>query len=104
MFRAEPLRDPAGTIVAWYGINADIKDRKRAEIGLQRSEADAAEAQKLSLTGSFAWEIASGDSFWSDQTYNILGHGHTVKPSLEQIVERVHPDDRARPPWAHRSA
>jgi PAS domain-containing protein len=39
--RAEPLRDPAGTIVTWYGINADIEDRKRAEIGLQRGEADA---------------------------------------------------------------
>jgi hypothetical protein len=47
----------------------------------------------------------SGDSFRAaDQTYNIVGYGHTVKPSLEQIVERVHPDDRARPSWAHRSA
>jgi len=31
LFRVEPLRDPQGTIVKWYGINTDIDDRKRAE-------------------------------------------------------------------------
>src|SRR6266404_4390582 len=31
LFRVEPLRDPRGTIVKWYGTNTDIDDRKRAE-------------------------------------------------------------------------
>src|SRR2546425_5963207 len=31
LFRVEPLRDPQGTIVKWYGTNTDIDDRKRAE-------------------------------------------------------------------------
>src|SRR6202165_5682291 len=31
LFRVEPLRDPQGTIVKWYGINTDIDDRKRGE-------------------------------------------------------------------------
>src|ERR1700732_475555 len=31
LFRVEPLRNPQGTIVKWYGINTDIDDRKRAE-------------------------------------------------------------------------
>ena len=31
LFRANPLRDEAGAIVRWYGVNTDIEDRKRAE-------------------------------------------------------------------------
>ena len=31
LFRVEPLRDPQGSIVKWYGTNTDIDDRKRAE-------------------------------------------------------------------------
>src|SRR6267143_1737752 len=31
LFRVEPLRNPQGTIVKWYGTNTDIDDRKRAE-------------------------------------------------------------------------
>ncbi|MGA2128543.1 MAG: PAS domain-containing protein [Xanthobacteraceae bacterium] len=94
LFRAEPLRDEAGAMAAWYGTNTDIEDRKRAEIALQRSEAYSAEAQKLSMTGSFAWDFLSDDHFWSDQTYEIMGFDRSIKPSIELINQRVHPDDR----------
>jgi PAS domain S-box-containing protein len=96
LFRSEPRRDEAGVIVGWYGTNTDIEDRKWAESALLRSEAYSAEAQKLSQTGSIAWDIASDDHFWSDETYQIMGFDRSVKPSIELITERVHPDDRAR--------
>ncbi|SFT23491.1 PAS domain S-box protein [Methylobacterium sp. yr668] len=35
MARAEPLRDPGGTITAWFGTSTDIHDRKLAEDGLR---------------------------------------------------------------------
>jgi PAS domain S-box-containing protein len=38
LFRADPLRDEAGNIVKWYGTNADIEDRKRADEALRTSE------------------------------------------------------------------
>src|SRR5262249_17802862 len=38
LFRASPLRDDAGTIVKWYGVNTDIEGRKRAEDALGKSE------------------------------------------------------------------
>src|SRR5437762_5979295 len=31
LLRVEPLRDPQGNIVKWYGTNTDIDDRKRTE-------------------------------------------------------------------------
>src|SRR5215813_14170631 len=37
LFRANPLRDAAGNIIKWCGINIDIEDRKRNEQTLRES-------------------------------------------------------------------
>ncbi len=34
----EPLRDPHGKIIQWYGLSVDIDDRKRAEETVRKSE------------------------------------------------------------------
>jgi tetratricopeptide (TPR) repeat protein len=48
--RANPLRDRTGRIVKWYGTNIDIENLKRTERRLRQSEANLAEAQRLSHT------------------------------------------------------
>src|SRR5580700_10867820 len=45
---------------------------RRAEQALRRSEAYLAIAQSLSQTGSFGWDVASGEIFWSLETYRIF--------------------------------
>src|SRR5260370_38554028 len=40
-----------------------------AEEALRRSEAYLAEAQRLSHTGSFGWDVASGEIYWSRETF-----------------------------------
>jgi PAS domain S-box-containing protein len=92
--RRAPLRDERGNIVKWYSVGVDVDDQKLAENALQRSEAYLAEAQKLSLTGSIAWDPISDDHFWSDETYQIMGYDRSVKPSMDLIMQRVHPDHR----------
>jgi len=49
----------------------------------------------LSGTGSFGWNVASGEIIWSDETFRIFGYDETAKPTVELIVERTHPEDRA---------
>src|SRR5271170_1806640 len=44
----------------------------RAEEALRRSEAYLAEAQKLSHTGSFGWDVSSGKIYWSPETFRIF--------------------------------
>src|SRR5712675_1917313 len=61
---------------------------------LRRSEAYLSEAQKLSHTGSFGFNVSSGEIFWSDETYNIFEHDRAVRPTLELVLQRIHPDDR----------
>ncbi len=93
--RAEPLRDHEGHIIQWYGFSFDIDEGKKAQDQLRRSEAYLAEAQHLSHTGSFGWTPSTGDFHWSDETFRILEYDSSVKPTMERVVQRVHPDDLA---------
>ncbi len=94
--RSAPLRDERGNIVKWYGSNTDIEDRRQAEDALRRSEAFLAEAQKLSKTGSFGWDVASGKLSWSEQAYRILEYDPTIEPALQAVYDRSHADDLGR--------
>jgi hypothetical protein len=68
---------------------------KRAEDRLRRSEAYLAEAQRLSHTGSFGWTPSTGELHWSDETFRILEYDQSIKPTIERVLQRIHPDDRA---------
>jgi len=71
-------------------------ERKRAEESLRQSETYLAEAQRLSRTGSFGWNVSSGEIYWSEETYKIFEYDRAVKPTLELTFRRIHPDDRDR--------
>jgi PAS domain S-box-containing protein len=73
---------------------ADRTRRKRAEEALRRSEMYLAEAQGLSHTGSFGWDILSGEIYWSDETYRIFEIEPATKPTVQMVLDRTHPDDR----------
>jgi len=96
--RADPLLDEHGKIVKWYGTNTDIDDRKLAEDALRRSETYLAEAQKLSHTGSWARNSATGETgYWSEECRRLMGYEpHDAPPSFDTYLQRVHPDDQAR--------
>ncbi len=60
---------------------------------LQQSEAFLAEAQRLSKTGSFGWIVSTGEIRWSEETFRIFQYDRAMKPTVELILQRVHPDD-----------
>jgi len=55
-----------------------------------------AEAQRLSHTGSFGWDPASGEIYWSSETYRIFECAPTIEPTVQMVLDRTHPDDRMR--------
>lgn len=67
----------------------------RAEAALKRSEAYLAEAQRLSHTGSFGWNVGSGEIYWSRETFRIFEFEPACQVTIDLIVERTHPDDQA---------
>jgi formate hydrogenlyase transcriptional activator len=94
------LRAPvsiAGSQICQYVIYRDITERKRAEQRLSESEAYLAEAQRLSETGSWAWNLATGDiRYWSEMCYCVLGFDPAGPlPRFEEFFHRIHPDDQA---------
>lgn len=66
---------------------------EREDVLRRRQVAYLAEAQKLSHTGSFVWNVASGELFWSEETFRIFDLEPTLPPSLDTILKRTHPDD-----------
>jgi PAS domain S-box-containing protein len=81
--------------VAIYLIYRDITERKKAERELRRSEGYLAEAQKLTHTGSWAWNVRTGVLFWSREIFSIYDYEYQeMGPTWPQFLERVHPEDR----------
>ena len=98
LFRAVPLYDETGKLVKWYASAFDIEDRKRAEEALRRSEGYLADAQKLTRTGSWAWNVATRQGvYWSLENYRLFGFDPEGGiPSDEVFYQRIHPEDRDR--------
>ena len=71
----------------------DLRAIAERNEGLRRSEAFLAEAQRLSLTGSFSWRVATDELTWSDQLYRIFDFDPDVPVTLELIGTRLHPED-----------
>jgi PAS domain S-box-containing protein len=53
-----------------------------------------AEAERLSHTGSFGWNVSSGEIYWSRETFRILGYEPADKATVEMVLQRTHPEDR----------
>jgi PAS domain S-box-containing protein len=82
-----------GKVVRLIGNTLDISEQEDATRQLRRREAYREQAEALSHTGSFGWNLSTGELIWSDETFRILGHEPTVNPTLEFVFKRVHPDD-----------
>jgi PAS domain S-box-containing protein len=70
-----------------------VTEQERLTQELKRREAYLAEAQRLSHTGSFGWNVSSDEHFWSDETFRIFEFDPSATVSLPTILERVHPQD-----------
>jgi PAS domain S-box-containing protein len=92
-----PILGPSGTVVEFVGTVIDITERKRAEGALRRSEAYLAEAQRLTHTGSWAYSIDRKELLHSSEEHRRLFGFDPEKgvPSFEELVQRIHPEDRA---------
>jgi len=81
----------------YTGILRDITRRKRAEDALKFSESRLAEAQRVAHVGSWEWDVATRQVFWSEEQYRLFGFVPDEFPaSYDRFMASVHPDDRKR--------
>ncbi|OSJ03678.1 hypothetical protein BSZ18_30670 [Bradyrhizobium canariense] len=71
-------------------------ERSQAEAGLKRSEFYLTEGQRVSLTGTFAWDLATDEISFSDQLKRIWEFEPFTEVTYDMLSERTHPDDLAR--------
>jgi len=75
-------------------------ERAQADAALQAGEAEIrqahsflAEAQRLSQTGSFIWDVAADDHDWSRELRRIFEFDPAVKVTTPMILGGIHPED-----------
>jgi PAS domain S-box-containing protein len=79
-------------------LSREVAERKRAEEKLRQSEVYLAEAQRVSHTGSWAWQLEGREAVHlSEEWYHIYGFDPAEgAPSWEQRLQRIHPEDRSK--------
>ncbi|WP_321927710.1 ATP-binding protein [Paraburkholderia guartelaensis] len=88
-------RDDQGRPHTILETNNDITHRRHAEELVRRSQAQyLAEAQRLSHTGSFGWNVDTGEVFWSEEAFRIYEVDPAVQPTIQTVLTQFHPDDR----------
>ncbi len=83
------------SVKKYVGSAIDVTGHELLTQELRRREAYLTEAQRLSHTGSWAWNVRTGALSWSEEIYRIYGYDpQEVGPTWEQLLQRVHPKDR----------
>src|ERR1700732_1285346 len=79
-------------------LQAASRERERAEESLRRSESYLAEAQRLTHTGSWVWQVAGRDALHlSEEWYRLYGFDPEKGPPVwEDRLQRIHPEDRGK--------
>ena len=67
-----------------------------ALVALARSEAKLIEAQRVSQTGSFVWNVSTGERVGSREFFRILGFDEPHSVTWKMVLQRAHPEDRER--------
>jgi PAS domain S-box-containing protein len=95
LVRVTPTVDDDGNVLNWHGTHTDIDDLKQAQDSLRKSEAELAEGQRISHTGSWAWSSTTDVVSWSEECARIFGCSEEQRQVPYALVaERIHAEDR----------
>jgi PAS domain S-box-containing protein len=88
--------------LSYYILTAVEKRRikkalKESEQKLRESEARLAEAQRISHSGSWVWDVVENREIWSDEIYRIFGLApQEFSATYEAFLDSVYEEDRER--------
>jgi diguanylate cyclase (GGDEF)-like protein/PAS domain S-box-containing protein len=102
--RGEAVLNGQGQVVRLIGTVTDISERARLEaerkqtaLALQQSQDRQQLILDLTQTGSWEFDLATGQAIWSDSHFRLFGlEPGTSESSYAVWRERTHPDDLPR--------
>ncbi|MBL3655494.1 PAS domain S-box protein [Fulvivirga sediminis] len=84
-------------LISIEGILLDVTKQKLLEEHLKQSQSVLLKAQKIANLGNWEMDLETGDVYWSEQLFHILGlKPHEVVPTFEKGLEYLHPDDHEK--------
>jgi PAS domain S-box-containing protein len=92
---ATPLRGSGGEIFAGLSFAQDITEQVEREAELERALDLLERTQRIADVGGWEIDMRTGEVFWTDHTFELLDMHSDTEPSLEEVLEMYHEDDRA---------
>ncbi|HOP64178.1 MAG TPA: PAS domain-containing protein [Spirochaetota bacterium] len=95
--RGIPVYNNEGNLIKWYGTCTDIEDIVLLKEERLRLEHNLLEAQRLSCTGSYEYDMEDEAYYCSDEVFNIVGISREkLKRGAYDFFRFVHPEDLSR--------
>ena len=97
-FAGKPL-DRANPDRGMLWVAEDIREHKRTEAQLRKSEERLALAVRASDSGIWDWDLGTGEDFYSPRFRELLGHRNLSNDRFRPVFnlgDNLHPDDRER--------
>ena len=77
--------------------NHMVDERTRVEKDLKKSSENFAKSQAISHLGSWEWDLATNEMYWSDELYRLLGEDIRHKDIFfNSYIARIYPKDLGR--------
>ncbi len=84
-----------GALIGYQSIGQDITSKKEVELEFLKSQKRLVEAQILGNLGDWEWDVKTDKSYWSAQTFRLLGFAPgEFEPTQEFYRSLILPDDR----------
>ena len=85
-----PFIDEKGKPYKYVSVRTDVTKLRINEQRLKRS-------QEFANIGSWDWNIANGELYWSDRIWPLFGYNKsTTKTSYDNFLAAIHPDDKQK--------
>ena len=94
--RSIPIFDEHGEVVEWFGMAADVTERKRGEERLLESEDRLRLAAEAADVGTWDFNPATGLLRWDERCKRFFGLPPDAEVTYETFLEGLHPEDRAK--------
>jgi PAS domain S-box-containing protein len=90
-----PYRNERGETIGVIGISRDISERKEAESRLRESQALLSMASRLTLVGSWYFDVPPSRVFWSDALALMHDEAPGFSPTRAQALAYYTPEHRS---------
>lgn len=92
-----PIWDRSGLVSGAASIKRDITERKRAEVERRQSQEQFRLAHQAARLGTWRWDLTTNVLWWDEGLRQLYGLQVEDRVSgYDDLIQRVHPDDRAR--------